>query len=121
MIEIIIPNFKLTSINNTYEHWTKRKKRVDREKNLVSLYVRPKIHLVRLPVSIELIRIAPRKFDDSDNLRSAFKSVKDQIASLFFPELKPGRADDLECFKWYYSQGKMLPKQYLIHIKITSI
>ena len=70
---------------------------------------------------ITLIRVAPRKLDVSDNLPMAFKHIKDYISSLFVPEMKMGRADELPCFEWQYGQEKGAIKEYAMVLKIETL
>ncbi len=57
------------------------------------------------PVTITLIRIAPRKLDD-DNLQSAFKASRDGVADWL------GVDDGHPSLTWLYAQRKGLPNQY---------
>lgn len=62
---------------------------------------------------IWLVRIAPRPLDD-DNLRDAFKSIRDGIADAF------GLADNDPRFSWTYSQSKPSRREgSLVHIEIS--
>lgn len=120
-IDLKIPNYHLFNAANQYEHFRARAARVKQEKGMLITLLRPQILNLLLPVSISLIRIAPRRLDDSDNLRMAFKSFKDCIASMFLPDLQPGRADDLPCFEWHYAQQKGDPHEYAVRILIEEI
>lgn len=120
MIDIKIP-YRLQNVSNIYEHHFNRAKRVKKEREFLSILVKPQIHALKLPVSILLVRVAPRPLDKDDNLRGAFKSVKDILASFFLPELKPGQADDLPCFEWHYAQQKGATKEYAIRVMIKEM
>lgn len=71
-----------------------------------------------LPVVVEVVRIAPRMYD-YDNLVAAFKGIRDTIASLLVPGLRPGQADSNSGITWIYSQKKGAPKEYALEIIIT--
>lgn len=120
MIDEKIP-YKLFNAANKHEHHFDRAARVKKEKAMLTFVLRPQILNLKLPVSITLIRIAPRRLDAEDNLPAAFKSVRDIIASLFLPDLKPGMADGLPCFQWKYAQQSGEVKEYAIRILIEEI
>lgn len=117
MIEKIIP-IKIISEANTCDHWTKKSARHKKQKAVIQLSLRPVISEVSLPCIVQLTRIAPRFLDEHDNLRSSLKWVVDSIASLLFPNLKPGRADDDKRITWLYAQDKGGIRQYALKVVI---
>jgi hypothetical protein len=119
-IDVTIP-MRISSIANISEHWTKERRRKQKIKDAVTPFLKPKIHLVKLPVSITLIRIAPRKLDEHDNLRMAFKTIADVIAALIFPDLTLGGGDDDDRLRWAYNQFKGKPKEYAFRIVIQNL
>lgn len=68
---------------------------------------------VRLTTSlvVTMTRVAPRALDD-DNLRGAFKAVRDAIADVL------GSDDRNPLIAWRYEQRKGAPKQHAIEIRI---
>ena len=122
-LSIFIPlNKPLPSIANISEHWRAGVRRKNILRNLVNSYSRAEI-LIRewnFPVKVTLIRVSPRHLD-SDNLQAAFKTIRDTVASIFFPDKAAGRADDLPCFKWCYDQTKKGAKQYGFYILIEEL
>lgn len=63
-----------------------------------------------------LVRIAPRMLDEDDNLREAFKTIKDAVSDKLLPGLQPGRADGDDRIMWLYGQKKGIPKYYAVEI-----
>lgn len=63
---------------------------------------------VRLPCIVVLTRYSSRQLD-YDNLVAGFKGVRDGVADLLLPGLKPGIADSSKNIFWHYEQepGKM--------------
>lgn len=110
---------KTVSEANNFDHWTRKYKR----KNAQSIAIRwayNQLNEPKLPENciVELTRIAPRKLDKEDNLPFCFKHIKDVIADLIRPGLRPGRADDNQKISWIYKQEKGKPKEYAIRIRI---
>lgn len=72
-----------------------------------------------LPCSITFVRLAPKQMDEEDNLRMAFKWIKDEMGALLFPDkvayyitkkgatrCNKGHADSDPRVKWRYDQKK---------------
>lgn len=107
---------KLKSEANTSEHWAVKKKRVDFQKLLVrSMWNKMVKEPFKLPVKVTLTRLAKMMMDD-DNLVSAFKYVRDEIADLLKPGYAPGRSDGEGDILFAYKQQKN--KEYWIIIQI---
>lgn len=76
---IYIP-LRTVSGMNVREHWRARARRVKSEREAVALVLATKKRPA-LPVVVTLTRIAPSAgLDPDDNLPSAFKATRDQIA-----------------------------------------
>lgn len=80
MPDVSIP-MRTVSGMNARENWRARARRVKHEREVTALYLtaqkRPE-----LPVVVTLTRIAPSNgLDPDDNLPSAFKGIRDQIAA----------------------------------------
>lgn len=115
-VEIEVP-VTLTSESNCSEHWTKKSKRHNIQKELVKWQLKNKNPPNQTPVEITLTRIAPR-YMDKGNLVSSFKWVEDAIAEYFHPGLAPGRADGLGDIEFFHRQEKGNPKENKIVIAI---
>jgi hypothetical protein len=86
---------------------------------------------IELPCVVKMIRLSNGVMDEEDNLRMAFKWIKDEIGRCLFPEKSivyvtkkgqvkenRGRCDDDKRVKWEYGQEKH--KTLAIRIEITS-
>ena len=93
--------FEIKSFNVTANyHWTKNKKYKDSIKYIIKSAV---TELPPLPATIRFTRVGIRNLD-SDNLMISFKTARDQIGMLYFPETKPGQADSHPDIIWQYDQ-----------------
>lgn len=99
---------KTVSEANCSEHWTIKAKRHKYQKRIIWLWsLQNNIKAITLPVTIRLTRLAPGNgLDEEDNLRMAFKWIKDYVADQILPGLAPGRADGDKRIKWEYAQEK---------------
>ena len=95
---------ELVSEANCRDHWRVKAKRVAAQRGLVKLF-RKGAECVKLPVVVELARIAPKELDD-DNLRSSLKAVRDGVADWF------GIGDRDPRIEWHYSQSRRAPRTY---------
>lgn len=102
---------RIESVANKREHWAAKAKRTKAHRQtawaLMAQKRRPK-----LPCIVTLTRIAPRQLDD-DNLRSAFKAVRDGIAD------RLGVNDRDQRVVWIYAQERGKPKEYSARIEIS--
>lgn len=105
LLRVEIP-LKLPSAGNLWEHWRARASRNKAQRAHVSLRLSGRstarnaciaCALQGEPLVCTLTRISPRKLD-SDNLQSAFKAVRDQVAE----EL--GINDGSDAVRWDYAQ-----------------
>lgn len=109
---------KTVSEANSSEHWTKKSKRHKSQKRFIRLWsLENNIKATTLPCTIRLTRLAPGNLDADDNLRMAFKWIKDFIADEILPGQAPGRADSDKRITWEYSQEKSVI--YAIRIEIS--
>ena len=76
-MKLSIP-LRLPSAANLREHWSARARRVKAQRQAVAIYVLGKPRPA-LPVVVTLTRVAPRALD-GDNLQSAFKAPRDEVA-----------------------------------------
>ncbi len=79
---------KLPSVANLREHWATKARRVKAQRNAVALAMKSERVLLGqlrawlalgMAVRVVLSRVSPRELDD-DNLVSAFKAVRDEVA-----------------------------------------
>ena len=130
---MILPDLPIRtqSEGNLREHWgAKHKRHTAQRRELFRALegvARP-----RLPATITLTRIAPRKLDRDDNLTNAFKSIKDIIAWWLCMERrdypltilwagvrhKIGQYDGDPRLTWLYAQERGAPKYYAVRIEI---
>lgn len=113
----------LKSASNLREHWSARHKRVKVQRLTTALMLRANgvgssLALVRAVratgpearLVVTLTRVAPRLLDD-DNLRGAFKGVRDEVAAFF--GLDDGDVARMRC---EYQQSKGKPSSVRIEI-----
>jgi hypothetical protein len=100
----LTPACRVVTEANTHEFWTERKRRFDVQKAaILDAYRRSPLTLIRgsafdqfLPLIVTLTHVGPRM--DDDNLRGAFKGIRDAIAWLMAMD------DGDERVKWQYEQ-----------------
>lgn len=102
---------KTVSESNLHEGWRKRhdRRRIARSATLaiLSAYARPP-----LPVTVRLVRVAPRTLD-SDNLQGSLKAIRDGVADwLGVDDGNPG-------ILWTYGQKKGDPRAYDVLVGFT--
>lgn len=116
-IIIKIPIRLISEANNT-DFWRVKWKRKKNNELLLKSYFNHAKVKAEPPCDVTLCRIAPRELDEEDNLRTAFKPIKDWIADRIIPGLAPGRADGDKRIKWHYTQEKGKILEYAIKITI---
>jgi hypothetical protein len=89
----------VSEANKTGEHWTKKHKRHKLQKMQVWVWFQKTKPQVVFPCEVKLTRISPR-FLDSDNLQSAFKYIRDEIARNL------NQNDNSPLIDWTYFQQK---------------
>ena len=98
---------------NSRDHWQKRADRVAAQRRTtrasLSMYERP-----ALPVRVTLRRFSVNELDD-DNLRSAFKAVRDEVAAWL------GVDDRDRNVMWTYTQDKASRGAHRIEVEFHSI
>lgn len=110
---VTIDDMRLRGSQNIREHWRVRSARVRRERQaahwLLLDHKRP-----TLPVTVRLVRIAPRALDD-DNLAGVFKAIRDGVADAY------GIADnDKTLIRFVYDQERGPPHTYGVRIEVES-
>jgi len=109
---------KTVSEANSNEHWHKKAKRHTQQQGIVRVLFRQLETPILPPCVVRMVRLAPRKLD-SDNLTTAFKWIRDQIADCLLPynikvylskdgklRKAAGRNDDNPLITWEYAQEK---------------
>lgn len=89
---------------NSREHWHVKGVRHTLQKALVRQAIGGEVGTITLPVKVRLTRIASRKMDEKDNLRTSLKWICDEIADLLIPGKAPGQADSSPLIQWEYAQ-----------------
>ena len=84
----IFPDVRILSRANKTEHWAKRRKRESGQRFEVRIHSR-QIRQLSLPVAVRMTRFAPQAMD-GDNLISAFKHIRDELANILIPEKTQG-------------------------------
>lgn len=78
-MRVIIPMRVSTPLNGSHGHWRTQAAKRKKERLAVAHVLRCHAPLPALPVVVTMTRHAPRSLDD-DNLTSALKSVRDEVA-----------------------------------------
>lgn len=107
-------DMRIESLANARLHHFAKARKVKAQREHAGLMLLNRVDDLSLPCAITLTRIAPREFD-SDNLRSAFKAVRDGIADVF------GVKDNDPRIDWQYAQRKGAPKQYAAEVVIECV
>lgn len=121
---------KTVSESNCREHWTKSSKRHRQQQFIIRAVYNAESQEITLPCTVKMTRMSSRLLDD-DNLRIAFKWIRDEISECLIPEkcasyvdnngnirrLK-GRADDDARINWKYAQEKSKIKGVKIEFEI---
>lgn len=118
MIKWEIP-LKTVSESNKSEHWTASSKRHKIQQFFIREQFRREPRKIPIPCAVKMTRLSCKFLDEEDNLRMAFKWIKDEISECIFPEKRgsyvskkgqvvriKGRADDTPLIKWEYGQEK---------------
>lgn len=108
---------RLPSVANLREHWAKKAKRVAAQRGVVRLVLATRLlphrqHLASAYV-VTLTRVSERELDD-DNLASAFKAVRDEVAHLL------GLDDRDRRLAWLYRQEKAKRGMHSVRIHVEA-
>lgn len=108
---------RLPSVANLREHWAKKAKRTASQRGVVRLVLAMRLlphrqHLASAYV-VTLTRVSARELDD-DNLASAFKAVRDEVAHLL------GLDDRDKRLAWLYGQEKAKRGQHSVRIRVEA-
>jgi len=106
---------KTVSEANSSEHWIKKSKRHKTQQFFIRLLFKKAQENITLPCQVTLTRLSSRSLDD-DNLRMAFKWIRDELSDLLTGNTKfyinkkgraqriAGRSDSDPRIKWEYAQ-----------------
>ncbi len=101
---------------NVREHHHVRARRVKRERSAAALLLRQlPIAAIRCHriVCVRFTRVAPRMLDSGDNLPSAMKGIRDEVASVL------GVSDAVSGgVTWAYSQERGKVREYAVRVTI---
>lgn len=110
---------KTVSEANKSEHWLVARRRHKQQQFFIRRLFAKRDVKIPTPCMVKLVRLAGRELDKDDNLRMAFKWIKDEIADCLFPEKQmsyvakngkiiqlKGRTDDSPLVKWEYDQER---------------
>src|SRR3974390_2058721 len=105
MISVTINQMKLISeSNHGGNRWTARK-RHHYQQWLVRAHLAELHGEIAIPCTVTLTRHAPRALD-SDNLQTAFKWIRDEVADCVIGFKSNGRNDSDPRLTWVYKQEK---------------
>lgn len=114
--DLFIDNLIIVSeANKTGEHWTKKSKRHNNQKEILKSALNAYKPRIETPAHVVFCRWNSRLFDD-DNLVSSFKHVKDYFCDYLLPDMAAGRADAKLDITFSYQQCKSKRKGVQITI-----
>jgi hypothetical protein len=103
MLKLELP-IRTVSEANSREHWRAKNARKTAQQTEVRAEwlkaIRKRNVYLQTPYAVRLTRLGPRKLDD-DNLRSAFKGIRDEVARLL------GVDDGSDLIRFEYGQEKV--------------
>lgn len=103
---------RIVSVANLREHWATKAKRTS-EHRLTTWAELKRCERPIGQITVRLVRIAPRPLDD-DNLRSAFKAVRDGVADWLGVDDRDPRVS------WDYGQERGAPKVYAARVEVSA-
>lgn len=115
VINWILPICTVSEANRSGEHWTKKHKRHKMQQMLVFVQFNNAKPKIDLPCHVKLTRISPRKLD-SDNLVTAFKHIRDEVAKQITGCRIAGVADSSDEISWEYAQRIGAPQSIQLEI-----
>ncbi len=116
-IDFMVPGLKTVSELNQREHWAvkNRRKKDQQESVAIAMLNALRGKRIALPCVVKLTRIGPRRLDEGDNLSSAFKGIRDQIARQL------GTDDGGDQVEFQYAQMPIGSRDYSIKVEIRTL
>lgn len=115
-LQFVVP-VRTRSTLNEREHWAVRARRAKIQRTATWLCAPLELRKSKWelwPVVVTLTRISPRQLDSGDNLPSALKAIRDEVATLLGIDDRDPRC------AWVYEQAKGEPGQYAVQIRVAS-
>lgn len=122
-----------TSEANCTEHYHVKSKRHRQQQFFVRAIFRKEGSSINIPCVVKFIRLSSRFLDD-DNLRTAFKWIRDELSECLIPDKRKsymnkrgkltaikGRADSDDRITWQYEQEKNKRMSIRIEISFSSV
>jgi len=104
---------------NAYEHRAVKTRRHRQQQFFIRQLFLHESRPIELPCTVKMVRLSPGTMDEEDNLRMAFKWIKDEIGACLCPSKSvvyvtkkgktrenKGHADGDKRIKWEYGQEK---------------
>jgi hypothetical protein len=107
-------DIKTVSEANSREHWAKRNKRKTAQQSEFHVLWRSYRPKVELPAVVTFTRHSCKVLDD-DNLRGAFKGIRDQLAK------EIGVDDGSESVRFEYKQVRIKERQHFFTVEIDRL
>jgi hypothetical protein len=114
-LEFDLP-IKTVSELNSRDHWRVRSARRQAQQHDTAVIFKNALmgRKIQLPCIVKLIRIGPKRLDSGDNLSSAFKGIRDQIARII------GIDDGDPRITFQYDQVAIGEHSYNVKVRICS-
>lgn len=116
-VHAMIPGLRLVSEANAHEHWQIKARRVASQRLVVTGTLN-RIARPKLPIHVEITRIAPRMLD-GDNLAGSAKAVRDAIARWLGVDDADWKATAR--VTWEVRQETGGVRQYAVRIVMTDV
>lgn len=115
-LDFMVPGLKTVSELNQREHRSVKNRRKRDQQLAVAVAMMNALRgkRIELPCVVKLTRIGPKKMDTGDNLSSAFKGIRDQIARQL------GTDDGGDEVEFQYAQMPIGSRDYAVKIEISS-
>lgn len=119
-MKFLIP-IRLPSLANARMHW-REVYSIKRDQKRATLRCMAdcmdSVGVPPLPLEVTITRVSPRELDD-DNLATACKHVRDQVALLLVGG-KTGQYDGCDFFTWVYRQRSEGANRHYVEVEVKS-
>lgn len=115
-VDFMVPGLKTVSELNDRSHWGAKNRRKQDQQQLIAVAMSNALRgqRIELPCVVKLTRIGPKKLDEGDNLSSAFKGIRDQVARQL------GTDDGGDQVEFQYAQMPIGSRDYAVKVEISS-